>query len=173
MNKINEIINNLKIYKENMEIKCKQVGQNMIVVIDNEQYCKKMTETKDRDSLKNKVLLYNKKQSETLKNQILKIISPKVIEKEIKETKKKGIEKGIKKETKKITKLKGKVKEKKNDNLVTKVETEFKKGNFSQEEIERLEELLKKKKEAIKTEPKSEIAREDNNSNTHGRERNR
>lgn len=153
-----------------MEIKCKQIGQNMIVIIDNEQYSKKIIDTKDRDSLKNKVLLYNKKPSDSLKNQILKIISPTVVAKETKAIKKKGLEKAIKKESKKSSKSKNKGK---NDNLVTKVEIEFKEGNFSEEEINRLESLLRKKKESIKSESKSEVREQDNSYNSGGRERNR
>lgn len=137
-------------------IKCKQIGQNMIVFFGNEKHSKKCTPD-EITSIKNKAKLYEKKPTEALKKQIINLLNKKVVEKEVKKSKENGIKKLIKKGTKKVSKKKVPS----TKGLVDKVETEFKEGNFTQDEIIRLEALLKKKKETI--EKKAEVKQQDNN----------
>ncbi len=150
------------------QIKAKQVGLNMILVIEGTKYSKKCTK-EEIESIKNKVLLFNKKPNKTLQTTILGLIDKTIKEKEKKVAAKKGVKKAIKKEVKKVSK--SKVKKESKADLVTEVEVEFKAGNFSKEEIERLEALLKKKKEALKIEEKPVVKEQDNATNTRSRER--
>lgn len=147
------------------QIKLKQVGQNLIAIIDGKQYSKMFANKEERDSVKNKVLLYNKKPTKALQTAILKLIDKTIIEKETKIAKTKGVKKAIKKEVKKSAKKSPK---KENDDLVKTVETEFKAGNFGEEQIKRLEDLLRKKRATL--EPKAVIKQEDSN-NDGSRER--
>lgn len=82
------------------EIGFKFIGQNIIVVIDNEKYSKKVIEKEDREKIKNKITLFNKQNSDSRKKDIIKIFTKKTEEKEKKESVKKGIKKQIKKVTK-------------------------------------------------------------------------
>ena len=149
------------------EIKAKQVGKNVIVIIDNQKFTKVCT-AEEATTLKNKILLFNKKNSKSLKEQILKLVDKSIKVKEEKEAKTKGIKKALKKVTKSV---KSKFKKVESKSLVEQVETEFKEGNFSEEEIKRLEDLLKKKKEALISEPKAEVKAQDSTSDNGSRER--
>jgi len=132
------------------EIKCKQIGQNLTIVVDGKTYSKRFEDKDKREAMKNKILLENKKPLESRRNQILKAFDKSIEEKETKVAKKKGLKKAIEKVRKAISKPK------KIDTttLVETVEKEYQEGNFTEDEITRLENLLKKKKEEIRIEEK-------------------
>lgn len=132
------------------EIKCKQIGQNLTIVIGKKTYSKRFDDKDKREAMKNKIALENKKPSESRRNQILKAFDKSIEEKETKVAKKKGLKKAIEKVRKAISKPK------KIDTttLVETVEKEYQEGNFTEDEITRLENLLKKKKEEIRIEEK-------------------
>lgn len=155
----------------NQEIKSKQVGKNLIVIIDGKKYTKVGKNTEELQPIKNKILLYNKKNSEALKKTIIKLVDKTVDEKEAKAAKKKGLKKGIKKEVKKSSKKKGK--KTNTRTLVDTVKEEFTEGNFTDGEIKELEDLLRRKKEAVanKEEPQQEVAKQESSSNERSRER--
>lgn len=152
------------------QIKAKQVGLNMIVVINEQKYSKKCTK-EEIDSIKNKILLYNKKPTKTLENQLIKMFDKTIEKKEIEKAKAKGIKKTIKKTTAKVKKNSNKKGD--NQGLIEEVKTEFKSGNFTKEQIEELENLLRKKKEALVKgeEPKAIVQQQDNPTNGGTRER--
>lgn len=134
------------------EIKAKQIGLSMLLVIDGKKYSKKCTK-EEISSIKNKVLLYEKKPSETLKKQILKLIDKTIIEKETIKAKEKGLKKAIKKSKSKVIKKKEESK-----SLVDQVEQEFKEGNLTESEIKQLEDLLRKQKVSLQIEEKPQTA---------------
>lgn len=69
--------------QENL-INFKSVGQNVILIIDNEKYSKKIEDKEIRASLKEKVEKYNTKPTKSLKTTILKEMLPKEKEKVLK-----------------------------------------------------------------------------------------
>lgn len=132
------------------EIKCKQIGQNLIIVIGKKAYSKRFDDKDKREAMKNKIALENKKPSQSRREQILRAFDKSIEEKETKVAKKKGLKKAIEKVRKTISKPK-KVD---TSTLVETVEKEYQEGNFTEDEITRLENLLKKKKEEIRKEEK-------------------
>lgn len=147
------------------QISAKQIGLNIIIVIDNVKYSKKSDAT-EIASIKNKVLLYNKRPDAKRKQDIIRIFDKKIEEKEKKEATKKGIKKAISKVKKKVNKV---VKKKEEISLVDSVVKEFKEGNISDDDITKLEELLKKKKDEKIAEVV--VAVKDNATNSGYRER--
>lgn len=143
------------------QIKSRKVGNKLFATIEGKVYQKVCTD-EEVESIKNKILLYNKKPTKTLLNTIIKMIDKTIEKKEVATAKEKGVKKAIKKVTKSKAKAKSTKKAEPKD-LITEVETEFKAGNFNKEEIERLEDLLRKKKEAIKEEPKAVVKQQDSN----------
>lgn len=141
------MVTTVKTTKE--EIKAKQVGNNLIVVIDGKKHTKVCKTKKESDVIKNKILLFNKRNTKTLKGEILNLVDKTIKAKEEKTAKEKGLKKAIKKATKKIAKKSPK-KVEDTKTLVEQVESEFHSGNFSDDEIKRLEDLLAKKKEEAK-----------------------
>lgn len=57
------------------EISFKQIGQNVIVIVDGQQFTKKMAEKSDRESLKEKILTFNKKNTVTLQKEIVAVFT--------------------------------------------------------------------------------------------------
>jgi hypothetical protein len=129
------------------EISAKQIGLNIIVIIDGEKYSKKSDAT-EIASIKNKILLYNKRPDSKRKQDIIRIFDKKIGEKEKKEATKKGLKKAIKKVKKEKV-----VKKKEDLSLVDSVVKEYKDGNLTDEEIQTLEDLLKKKKAEKEVQP--------------------
>lgn len=132
------------------QIKAKKVGDTLIVVIDKKTY-KTVASPKFETSLINKITLFNKTNKEATKNQLLAMLDKKAATKEAEKAKAKGIKKTIKKVAKKIASKK-KVEVVEPKSLVEQVKTEFNEGNFSEQEIKELEDLLRRKKEAIAVE---------------------
>jgi tRNA C32,U32 (ribose-2'-O)-methylase TrmJ len=133
------------------EIKCKQVGQNLTIVVAGKTYSKRFDDKEKREAMKNKILLENKKPSESRRNQILKAFDKTIEEKEVKVAKKKGLKKAIEKIKKAVTKTK-KVD---TTTLIETVEEEYEKGSFTEQEIDYLQEVLRKKKEKLLSEQKA------------------
>ena len=132
------------------EIKCKQVGQNLTIVIGKKTYSKRFEDKDKREAMKNKIALENKKPSQSRREQILRAFDKSIEEKETKIAKKKGLAKAIEKVRKSISKPK----KMDTTTLVETIEKEYQEGNFTEDEITRLENLLKKKKEEIRKEEK-------------------
>jgi len=91
------------------EIIAKRYGKNLVVMIDGTKITRVIDTDKDKKdevSIKNKILLYNKKNSKELKDQIIALVDTKKKEKEKKVAEKKGLKKSIKKEAKATTKNK-------------------------------------------------------------------
>lgn len=153
------------------EIKLKQIGKNFITVVDNKKYTLVNPSKKVLETLKTKILIFNKRNSGIKKKEILEIVDIKTQKEEVLKTKVKGIIKVLKKDTKKrkSTKTKEVVKtlEQIEVDLISKVETAFNNKELTEEEIKRLEDLLAQKKIAIeeKKEPIAEIGE-----STNGRE---
>lgn len=142
------------------KLTAKQVGKNIIVMINGEKKTKVTKDKKEADSIKKKIELYNKNPNEARLNQIVDIFDKVKKEKEKKEAKKKGIKKAIKKEKKgekKETK-KREVKRASVADIISKAESKL----LSDDEIKRLENLIKTQKEekiAEKQEVKVETTR--------------
>ena len=79
------------------EISAKQIGNNLIVIIDGKKYTKVCKDKKEIDPIKNKILLYNKRNTVALKEEILSIVDKVTQKKEEQKTKEKGLKKSIKK----------------------------------------------------------------------------
>lgn len=78
------------------EISAKQVGQNLLVIIDGKKYSKRLIDAESRDRIKNKILLFNKRNSKTLKDELLDIFEPSRLVKEKEISKEKGIKSQLK-----------------------------------------------------------------------------
>lgn len=134
--------------KQKEKISVRKIGNNYHVVIDNNQFKLVAPNEKTINSLKTKIGIFNKKNTEAKKKEILNIVDTKTKQLEEKKTKAKGIKKVIKKITKKTSK-----KVKKEDtispevNLIEEVKESFKKGDITEDEIRSLQSLLNKVKE--------------------------
>lgn len=120
----------------------KKYGRNLIVVIDGQKKTRVIitdNDKKDEQSIKNKILLYNKKNNKLIKEEILYLIDGNKAKNDNLNAEKKGLKKSIKKETKNK-----KVKEviKSNSNLIEEIEN----SDLSEKDVERLEKLLNKSK---------------------------
>ena len=132
------------------EVKVKQIGKNLITVIN---VTKDSTEV---ESIKNKVKIYNKKLDEKSFKIVINIFDKTKIEKENKINKAKGIKKAIKK-IEKVTKKKPVIKAS-SSSLIDIVVDEHKSGNLTQDDIKRLEDLLSAKKEELLKEQKPQTS---------------
>lgn len=65
---------------EKLVISYKSIGANVIVVIDGQQFSKKTTK-EERETIKAEVEKYNKKNTDKVKNGIIKLLTPVTIEK--------------------------------------------------------------------------------------------
>lgn len=130
--------------KQKEKISVRKIGNNYHVVIDNNQFKLVAPNEKTINSLKTKIGIFNKKNTEAKKKEILNIVDTKTKQLEEKKTKAKGIKKVIKKTSKKV---------KKEDtispevNLIEEVKESFKKGDITEDEIRSLQSLLNKVKE--------------------------
>lgn len=78
------------------QLSAKKVGNNLIIIIDKKKYTKKV----DAESVKrisNKILLYNKNNNQTIKNELLDIFEPSRLVQEVQKSKEKGLKKSLKK----------------------------------------------------------------------------
>jgi hypothetical protein len=127
-------------------IVAKKYGRNLVIVIDDKKITKVINTEEDKkieESVKNKILRYNKKNNEILKDEIIKLIDKTIVENENKIIEKKGIKKSIKKEIK----SKKNIKKEKLD-IITELESK----ELSIDDINKLEKLLQKTKKIQKTE---------------------
>ena len=127
------------------EIVAKKYGRNLVVVIDGQKMTKVINTEDDKkveESIKNKILLYNKKNNDSVKDQIIGLIdtTKQIKEKEVAE--KKGIKKAIKKEVKKEKVVKKATKS--NVNLIEELQSK----ELTKDDVTKLEELLAKTKKA-------------------------
>lgn len=135
-------------------ITAKQIGKNLIVVIDGKKHTKVCNKKEEIEPIKNKILLFNKRNSATLKKEILLLVDKTIVEKETKTAKAKGVKKSLKTEKKKATKTtvkKAKVEKDLIQGLVEKSESE----GLDAEEVTKLEELIRKNKKVIAKEEKA------------------
>lgn len=136
------------------EIAVKQVGMNIITTVDGKPHTKMIKEKDERtsfiESLKTKVLIYNKKPSKAKKEEILIMVSKELVEKEKKTAKKKGIQKIIKKDKK--TAKKGAKPKADKKSLVDEVKTAHENKELTETEVDELLAILRRKKESIKQE---------------------
>lgn len=127
------------------EISYKQVGQNIIVIVDGQQYSKKEISKEKRDTIKEMVIKFNFKNTVTLQKQIIAEFNKKTEEIKEKVAKVAKVERKVAKANKVTTATK--------DLLV--VDDLEQKDTLSDSEIKRLKALLNKHK---KTEaPKKNI----------------
>jgi hypothetical protein len=127
-------------------IVAKKYGRNLVIVIDDKKITKVINTEEDKkieESVKNKILRYNKKNNEILKDEIIKLIDKTIVENENKIIEKKGIKKSIKNEIK----SKKNIKKEKLD-IITELESK----ELSIDDINKLEKLLQKTKKIQKTE---------------------
>lgn len=131
------------------EIVAKRYGLNLVVMIEGRKITRVIKTDKDKEDevlIKNKILLYNKRNNKNLLQEIINLVDTRKAEVEKQEAEKKGLKKAIKKETKK-EKVSKKVKEEK-VNLIDELE----KTELSKEDTARLEALLNKTKSTQKKE---------------------
>jgi hypothetical protein len=124
------------------EIVAKKYGRNLVIVIDGVKKTKIINtdkDKKDEESIKNKILLYNKKNNKMLKEEILYLIDSNKAKNDEVEAKAKGLKKSIKKETKK---LESKQIIKSNIDLLNEIDE----NNLSELDTKRLEVILAKSK---------------------------
>jgi len=124
------------------EIVAKKYGRNLVIVIDGVKKTKIINtdkDKKDEESIKNKILLYNKKNNKMLKEEILYLIDTNKAKNDEVEAKAKGLKKSIKKETKK---LESKQIIKSNIDLLNEIDE----NNLSELDTKRLEVILAKSK---------------------------
>ncbi len=147
--------------KKTEELKYRQLGMNILITIDGKKLSKTEKDKAKRDSIINKIKLYNKLNSEAKKKELITLFS-KLEEKKTKETAiKKGVKKGIKKVEKdtkrKDSKIKS-VKEKETD-LIKELTDKANSGGLTDKDISNLEDIIKKsrKLEEIKEEAKPTV----------------
>ena len=128
------------------EIVAKQYGRNLVVVINGVKKTRVINtpeDKKDAELIKNKVILFNKKNNNLLLEEINYLIDPTLKEKDTIKAKEKGIKKSIKKEIKKETKSKT---TKKKDIAVNDLVNTLRTSKLSSDDISQLEEILNKAK---------------------------
>lgn len=118
------------------EISYKQVGQNIIVIVDGQQYSKKEISKEKRDAIKEMVTKFNSKNTVTLQKQIVAEFNKKTEEIKEKVAKVAKVEKKVSKATKTSTATK--------ELLI--VDDLEQKDTLSDNETKRLEALLSKHK---------------------------
>lgn len=130
------------------EISYKQVGQNVIIVVNGQQYSKKMIEKSDRDSLKDNVISFNKKNTNTLEKKIIGIFTANAIAIKEKSAKLTKVSEKIQKATKAINISKSNSNSKIKTSSVRELTLSDmeKEKQLSPEEIERLSNILAKYK---------------------------
>jgi hypothetical protein len=126
------------------EIVAKKYGRNLIVVIDGKKITRVINTDKDKKdevSIKNKILLYNKKNNTLLKEQIIALVDSTKASKDEEVAVKKGLKQAIKKETKTSSK-KSKEIIKSSSDLINAIE----KQDLTEDDVIRLNEILAKSK---------------------------
>lgn len=135
------------------EIKAKQVGKNLIVVIDGQKFVKVINDKAEGDSIKNKITLYNKNESDMVKNQLLDIFDTVSKEKAVAKGKKKAVKKVVKEKVKAVKKASKRTE--KNAAKKTELIKALKNQPLSREDINELKGLIKKNEEVVQEQPKA------------------
>lgn len=154
------------------KLSARQIGRNIIMMIESVKFSKKTEDDGEVKSIKNKIELYNKKPSKVLLDQIKGLMtSTKIKEKEVKAQVKKGVKAQVKKETKKTTSkkvVKDEVKiEEPEKDLIEEVRKAHADGTVTDEQIKSLQDLLKKMEDKKKEEaPKEEAKKEEQKSSS-------
>lgn len=158
--------------KKPTPLAARQVGRNVIIMIEGKKFSKKTEDNDEVLEIKKKIDLYNKQPSEARLEKIKNIfITEADKEKEKKEVVKKGLKTGIKKEKKKAT-VKKAVKEaeepKTGEQLVEEVKAAHAAGTMTDDQIESLQSLLAKEAQerAAKKEQEEERERTQRSSST-------
>lgn len=120
----------------------KKIGQKVIASIDKKSYSKSMTD-KEYTSLENKVKLYNKKATEAIKANIIKLLTPEETKKAKEKDDLKVKSKAIKKQIKKTSKTADKDTIEKKITLAD-IENSLEKEELTEAEIQALLNKLKK-----------------------------
>lgn len=131
--------------KEESNIFAKQVGKNLIVIIDGKKYTKIAPTQVELTSIKTKILLFNKTKSTSKKEELMRLIDKTVAIKETKEAVRKGVKTSIKKEVKENKKEIAKIKEVEKDKmgLIDELSEKASKDGLNKEETQKLKELMK------------------------------
>lgn len=126
-------------------ISAKQIGKNLIVIIDGKKYTKIAPTTSEITSIKTKILLYNKKNDPSKKEELLRLIDKTVVEKEKKAAVKAGVKAIVKKEAKNERKEVAELKKVEKDKmgLIDELSEKAEKDGLNQEETEKLKRLMK------------------------------
>lgn len=125
----------------------KKIGANLIATFNKEKYARKVSKEEASIVMK-KMEMYNKKPSDRMKAQIVKLLTPATIkakqDEEAIEAKAKGIKHQIKKEVKRS---KSKDSEKERINLIEQVETAIRKNEVDVEQLQAMVDRYKKVEE--------------------------
>lgn len=159
--------------KEGIKLSARKVGKKYLMVIDGEKLSKELNE-KEALTLKNKITLFNKKNSDTVLTAIKNLMQGEISKK--KEAKKsevkikeKAVKKAIKKETKKSSKKVVEGQEEEPEiSLVDSVKKAKEAGTLSETERKELLRILQEQeqKEAAEAEKKEEEANRQKTSQT-------
>ncbi len=134
-------------------ITAKQIGKNLIVVIDGKKHTKVCNTKEEIEPIKNKILLFNKRNSASLKKEILSLVDKSIGEKDKKDAKTKGLKKSLKKVVKKAS-VKTAKKAKVEKDLIAGLKEKSESEGLDADEVTQLEELIRKNKKVIaKEEP--------------------
>lgn len=123
-------------------IVAKKYGRNLVVVIDGEKKTRVIVtdkDKKDEESIKNKITLYNKKNNDLIKQEILYLVDSNKSKNDEVKAKTKGLKKSIKKEVKN-KEIKQIVKS--NSSLIEEIET----SDLTSDDVAKLEKILAKTK---------------------------
>lgn len=140
-----------KVVEPQKEIKAQMVAKNLVCMIDGQKKVLKNPSDADVKIISNKVKLYNKKNSDTLLEEIILLVDKTVAEDNTKVAKTKGLEKIIKKE--------GKAKGKKEAavaptlSLAEQIKAKLASNDLSEQERKELRGLLKEEKEEAAVAP--------------------
>lgn len=119
--------------EENKQLSAKQIGRNVIIIIEGAKFSKKTIDNEEVKSIKLKIDLYNKKPTPARLKELIKIFNPNVEKEEKLKQEEKGLKKIIKKETKKEAETSKKeiaLRKKQNLDLITKVKGFYKKAKI-------------------------------------------
>ena len=156
----------------NEKLSARQVGRNIITIIDGEKYSRKTESDSEVKSIKTKIEKYNKTPSKDLKEKIIQWFSANKkgkVEKEKKEMVKKGLKSSIKKEAKKATKKKGsKISDEpeRGEELVEKVKAAHAAGTMTDDQIRDLQKLLAEQEQKRAEQREQEKREEDQQRNS-------
>lgn len=145
------------------KLSARQIGRNIIIMIDGKKLSKKTEDDKEVSRINNKIKLYNAKPSQERLEEIKTLFAgTKTKEKEQKEGKKKAIKGSIKKESKKSSKKVAQIDKEPEtgEELVQKVTEAHQTGRMSDQQIKDLQKLLAKEEAARSERKEADTQRE-------------